>query len=116
MYLTRRLFGQLAGSFAQKLDHYSQFQPSPLSIQRYLDFGRNGTAQTSYLFLKKEMLVRLANIMQEISLLPRNLSKMPSTKLVSDWYRESFEDLLKFEDSPPSTDNISKYSLLFYSL
>ncbi|MFH4977727.1 hypothetical protein AB6A40_004436 [Gnathostoma spinigerum] len=108
MYLTRRLFGQLIGSFARKLDHYSQFQPSPLSIQRYLDFGRHGTAQTSYLFLKKEMLVRLANIMQEISLLPRNLPNMPSVKVVSGWYRESFEDLLKFEDCPPTTENISR--------
>lgn len=48
----------------KKLEHYSQFQPSSLTIQQYLDFGRSGTAKSSYLFLRNELLVRLANIMQ----------------------------------------------------
>ncbi|KAK6024590.1 ATPase/histidine kinase/DNA gyrase B/HSP90 domain protein [Ostertagia ostertagi] len=88
---------------------FSQFQPSSLSIQQYLDFGRIGTAATSYTFLKNELMVRLANIMQEFSLLPPKLLQMPSSKLVSSWYCESFEDLLKFESAAPSTENIESY-------
>ncbi len=88
MQFTRRLLGQYAATIIRKLEHYSQFQPSSLTIQQYLDFGRTGTATSSYLFLRKELLVRLANIMQEINLLPAALLSMPSTRLVSDWYEE----------------------------
>lgn len=110
MYLTRRLLGPFAGAIARKLENYSQFQPSSLSIQQYLDFGRTGTARSSFLFLKKELLVRLANIMQEISLLPQNLLRMPSARLVNDWYCESFEDLLQFESTEPEPDIMSRFN------
>lgn len=33
---------------------------------QYLDFGRHGTAKSSFTFLKTELLVRLANIMKVI--------------------------------------------------
>lgn len=62
--MLRRSVTLFGGSVGKQLDHYSQFQPSPLTIQQYLDFGRTGTARSSYLFLRKELLVRLANIMQ----------------------------------------------------
>ncbi|KHJ84450.1 hypothetical protein OESDEN_15836, partial [Oesophagostomum dentatum] len=93
-------------------NHYlfSQFQPSSLTIQQYLDFGRIGTAATSYTFLKNELMVRLANIMQEFSLLPPKLLQMPSSKMVSGWYCESFEDLLKYENAPASIENINAFN------
>ena len=68
MLFTRRCLGLFGSKIGKKLEHYSQFQPSSLTIQQYLDFGRNGTAQTSFMFLKKELLVRLANIMQVSSM------------------------------------------------
>ncbi|VDK50400.1 unnamed protein product [Anisakis simplex] len=110
MFLTRRLLGTFRSAIARKLEHYSQFQPSSLTIQQYLDFGRTGTMQSSFLFLKNELLVRLANIMQEIDLLPPNLLKMPSVRLVSDWYCESFEDLLEYENSKSDPDTMSKFN------
>ncbi|CAI4233427.1 unnamed protein product [Auanema sp. JU1783] len=110
MNLTRRVLGPFVGAVTKKLDYYSQFQPSSLTIQQYLDFGRIGTASTSYTFLKNELLVRLANIMQEFSLLPPKLLQMPSSKMVSEWYCDSFEDLLKFENSGPSTDNVARFN------
>ncbi len=109
------LFG---GILAKKLQHYSQFQPSSLTIQQYLDFGRHGTAKSSYLFLKNELLVRLANIMQEIQLLPPTLLRMPSARQVSDWYRQSFEDLLQFEpavDATPDQIERSEHCLIMQS-
>ncbi|EYB90645.1 hypothetical protein Y032_0217g2406 [Ancylostoma ceylanicum] len=110
MRLTRRALGPFVGAIAKKLEHYSQFQPSSLTIQQYLDFGRIGTAATSYTFLKNELMVRLANIMQEFSLLPPKLLQMPSSKMVSNWYCESFEDLLKYETAAPSSENINAFN------
>ncbi|KAI1721392.1 mitochondrial branched-chain alpha-ketoacid dehydrogenase kinase domain-containing protein [Ditylenchus destructor] len=109
MRLTRHWM-TLFGVVSKKLQHYSQFQPSSLTIQQYLDFGRHGTAKSSFMFLKNELLVRLANIMQEIDLLPPKLLQMPSARLVGDWYRQSFEDILEFENSEPTTDNIFKFN------
>ncbi|TKR57857.1 hypothetical protein L596_030502 [Steinernema carpocapsae] len=86
MFFTRRLLSlPFSSSISKKLAHYSQFHPSSLNVQQYLDFGKTGTPKSSYLFLKNELLVRLANIMQEISLLPPNLLKMTSARLVSGW-------------------------------
>jgi hypothetical protein len=39
------------------VDRYSQFSPSSLSVQNYLDFGRTGDQPQSYVFLRKEILV-----------------------------------------------------------
>jgi pyruvate dehydrogenase kinase 2/3/4 len=84
---------------AQWLDYYSHFQPCPLSMQQFLDFGsKDGSSRESYGFLQKELPVRLANIMKEISLLPENLLKMSSVGLVMSWYQQSFKELLEFEN------------------
>eukprot|EP00080_Pristionchus_pacificus_P017851 PDM77871.1 pdhk-2 [Pristionchus pacificus] len=95
MFATRRALGPFVGTVAKKLDHYSQFQPSSLSIQQYLDFGRNGNAASSFEFLRKELLVRLANIMQEISLLPPKLLATPSSKMVSGCFNDQLQVILK---------------------
>ena len=47
--------------------------------------SRASTEKSSYLFLKKEIPVRLANIIKEISYLPPRLLKMPSIDLVRSW-------------------------------
>ncbi|CRK99582.1 CLUMA_CG012894, isoform B [Clunio marinus] len=91
------------------LDFYSQFNPSPLSIKQFLDFGLNACERKSFVFLRKELPVRLANIMKEIALLPDNLLRTPSVGLVSNWYAKSFEEVLDFEKSEPSTDNLEKF-------
>lgn len=61
------------------------------------------------MFLRKELPVRLANIMKEIALLPDNLLRTPSVGLVSNWYAKSFEEVLDFEKSEPTTDNLAKF-------
>lgn len=85
------------GSFSKMLDYYSQFNPSPLSLKQFIDFGRKACEQTSFVFLRKELPVRLANIMKEIQLLPEHLLRMPSVSLVQSWYEKSFEEILEFE-------------------
>uniref|UniRef100_A0A914XPJ8 Protein-serine/threonine kinase n=1 Tax=Plectus sambesii TaxID=2011161 RepID=A0A914XPJ8_9BILA len=116
MHLSRYLLRPLSAAIGKQLEHYSQFQPSSLSIQQYLDFGRTGNVTSSYIFLKKELLVRLANIMQEIALLPPELLRMSSCRLVNDWYKESFTDLLRYEQAPPEKqfmDRNAGYALYF---
>jgi len=107
MRITNSLFSKVN----KMLDFYSQFNPSPLSIKQFIDFGLSACEQKSYTFLRKELPVRLANIMKEILLLPDNLLKMPSVGLVNDWYARSFEEILEFEKadySAPSLDRFCK--------
>lgn len=61
------------------------------------------------MFLRKELPVRLANIMKEIALLPDNLLRTPSVGLVSTWYAKSFEEVIDFEKSEPTTANLEKF-------
>ena len=60
--------------------------------------GRSANEVRSFEFLRKELPVRLANIMSEINLLPENLLRMPSVHLVQNWYIKSFHEILEFED------------------
>lgn len=68
--------------------------------------GLDASEKKSYIFLRKELPVRLSNIMKEIALLPDTLLKMPSVGLVSTWYAKSFEDVLQFEKSDPTDSNL----------
>lgn len=45
----------------------------------------NACEKTSYMFLRKELPVRLANTMREVNLLPDNLLSQPSIRLVQKW-------------------------------
>ena len=62
------------------LDNYAQFNPVPLSVEQFLQFGKGALESESYHFLKKELPVRFANIMKEINLLPAALLQMPSVQ------------------------------------
>jgi hypothetical protein len=72
------------------LDHYSQFNPSPLSIKQFIDFGQAASEAESFQFLRKEIPVRLSNIMKEINLLPGNLLQMPSVLILQVWVTECY--------------------------
>jgi len=92
------------------LDHYSQFNPSPLTIKQFIEFGKTATEEESFTFLRKEMPVRLSNIMKEINLLPSNLLQMPSVLILQDWYAQTFRDLVEY-DSSDATDpeNLARF-------
>ena len=61
--------------------------------------GINATERNSFIFLRQELPVRLANIMAEIQLLPEHLLRMPSSKMVHGWYERSFLEILDFHKS-----------------
>uniref|UniRef100_A0A4W4F0D7 Protein-serine/threonine kinase n=1 Tax=Electrophorus electricus TaxID=8005 RepID=A0A4W4F0D7_ELEEL len=100
--LTMRLSAFLFKDVSSKIEYYSRFSPSPLSIKQFLEFGRdNACEKTSYMFLRKELPVRLANTMREVNLLPDRLVSQPSVKLVQKWYMQSFWELLDYENKSP---------------
>ena len=72
------------------LDHYSQFNPSPLTIKQFMEFGKTATEEESFTFLRKEIPVRLSNIMKEMNLLPSNLLQMPSVLILQERIKLKF--------------------------
>ncbi|MBN3326431.1 PDK1 kinase, partial [Atractosteus spatula] len=95
------------GSLGKQVDFYSRFSPSPLSMKQFLDFGsENACERTSFVFLRQELPVRLANIMKEINLLPDNLLKTPSVQLVQSWYIQSFQEILDFKERKAEDDKV----------
>ncbi|CAH0552107.1 unnamed protein product [Brassicogethes aeneus] len=104
-----RLTARKLQSISKMLDFYSQFNPSPLSIKKFIDFGLNASEQKSFVFLRKELPVRLANIMKEIALLPENLLRMPSVTAVNDWYMRSFQEIIEFEKREASDKTLEHF-------
>ncbi|CAG0891229.1 unnamed protein product [Darwinula stevensoni] len=102
MRLSVRVFGRAA----QMLEYYSHFNPSPLSMHQFIEFGKKSSERASFLFLRKELPVRLANIMAEIHLLPETLLAMPSVKHVQSWYIRSFQEVLDFDTLDPDRPGV----------
>uniref|UniRef100_A0A6I8RX85 Protein-serine/threonine kinase n=1 Tax=Xenopus tropicalis TaxID=8364 RepID=A0A6I8RX85_XENTR len=97
----------LKNTVPSQIEYYSKFSPSPLSIKQFLDFGRNNACEkTSYLFLRKELPVRIANSLKEVNLLPESLLQRPSVKLVRSWYLQSFLELLEYENKSPEDSDV----------
>ncbi|XP_012274136.1 pyruvate dehydrogenase (acetyl-transferring) kinase, mitochondrial isoform X2 [Orussus abietinus] len=97
------------GNITKMLDFYSQFNPSPLSIKQFIDFGLSACERKSFIFLRKELPVRLANIMKEIHLLPENLLRMPSVGIVNNLYVTSFEEIIHFEKAEISDSTLDRF-------
>ncbi|CAG0896522.1 unnamed protein product [Cyprideis torosa] len=105
MRQTARILAQTA----KMLEYYSSFQPSPLSMKQFIDFGKSASEKASFSFLHQELPVRLANIMAEIDLLPETLLEMPSVKLVQSWYERSFEELMPFAKMNPDSQVLDNF-------
>jgi len=97
---SRHLAKLMNESSVKKLELYSKFNPSPVSILQFLEFGRSTNTDHSYLFMRKEIPVRLANIMKELELLPDELQQQQNCSLTQDLYVQSFQELLRFETVP----------------
>lgn len=95
--MTRNLAKLLDIKSLKILDNYAQFNPVPLSVEQFVEFGVRALETESYHFLKKELPVRFANIMKEMNLLPATLLQMPSVQTLQGAYVDSFRDLIEFE-------------------
>jgi len=100
---------------ATLINSYSSYNPSPLSLKKFTDFGKTITISSngnkkqtsivkkdveikSYEFLREELLVRLALMTKEMLYLPERLIKTPSVQTVYSWYLRSFEEVLSHKD------------------
>jgi len=92
--------------FLKALEKYSIYQPTPVSIQHFIKFAQNSNGESSFAFLKHELPVRLANIMKELQLLPKQLHETHACKIVVDDYAQSFRDVLAFEKSNPNDPKV----------
>ncbi|PAA79780.1 hypothetical protein BOX15_Mlig002926g1, partial [Macrostomum lignano] len=112
MRLTLLRLKQFSDHVAKEFVKYGSYSPTPMSISKLLHFGRNPSQENSFKFLRHEVPVRLANIMQEIHLLPESLVTMPSTKTVIGLYKQSFLDMLAFKDEPkrPSDGRLTDFT------
>ncbi|KAM9414535.1 pyruvate dehydrogenase (acetyl-transferring) kinase isozyme 2, mitochondrial-like isoform 1-T1 [Salvelinus alpinus] len=91
------------------VDRFSKFSPSPLSMKQFIDFGSaNACEKTSFVFLRQELPVRLANIMKEIDFLPDKLLSTPSLQLLQSWYATSLMELVGFLEKEPDDKKILK--------
>ncbi|KAG7245050.1 hypothetical protein INR49_023616 [Caranx melampygus] len=95
----------------KQVERFSKFSPSPLSMKQFIDFGSaNACEKTSFVFLRQELPVRLANIMKEIDFLPDKLLGTPSLKLLTSWYSQSLLELIEFlEKNPDDKDVLSSH-------
>ena len=62
-----------------------------------MEFGRNANLEASFLFMRREVPVRIANIMKELQLMPKELSITKGCSLVTRQYAQSFKEVLAFE-------------------
>ena len=105
----------LCNKLASLINSYSNFNPSPMSLKKFTDFGQTAINKEikhveikSYEFLKEELLVRLALMSKEMLYLPEKLIKTSSVQLVYGWYLKSFEDVLSHKDKKPNGDELAK--------
>lgn len=76
-------------------------------MKQFIDFGSaNACEKTSFMFLRQELPVRLANIMKEIDFLPDKLLSTPSVKLLHSWYAQSLMELVDFLEKDPDDKKI----------
>lgn len=104
-----RIYRGMFNKVATLINSYSNYNPSPLSLKKFTDFGKTlkpgGHADQHKLvemksmdFLKEELLVRLAAMTKEMLYLPEKLINTSSVQMVYSWYLKSFEEMLQFKD------------------
>ena len=67
-----------------------RYSPAPISLNRLLDHGKAADSRGSFLFLKKEIPTRLANMIMELKLLPEDLRKQRECEQILNDYITSF--------------------------
>jgi len=93
-----------------EMDKYSRYTPAAISIKNLLDHGQNSTSQDSFLFLKKEIPTRLANMIMEIRLLPPELLSQRECADILDDYLRSFGDMIVFQNASGSSQDFERFN------
>ncbi|XP_028672894.1 pyruvate dehydrogenase kinase, isozyme 4 [Erpetoichthys calabaricus] len=97
----------ILANIPRHVEKFSKYSPSPLSMKQFLDFGSaNACEKTSFVFLRQELPVRLANIMKEINFLPDKLLGTPSLQLLQSWYSQSLMEMVEFLEKNPEDQKV----------
>ena len=95
-----------------KLDFYSQFTPTPMSISELIERGKdNGetfTEYSSYQHLLFEVLVRLSHLICEIRQFPQELQEQPEYQQVVADYLLTYSQVLDFENKEPCQEALAQ--------
>lgn len=92
------------------LDVYSKYNPAPISIKHLLDHGRSAGTQDSFLFLRKEIPTRLANMIMELKLLPSDLLQQREAQQIYQDYIRSFKEMMLYEKLGNSPETHAKFT------
>lgn len=83
----------------ERIKEMQKLTPTSLSVQELLSFPQQtNPEERSFIFLRKQLLIRLANIIFEIECLPKAFRQQPSFAQCQEWYWQSFKDILRFEE------------------
>ncbi|MGH0147411.1 UNVERIFIED_CONTAM: hypothetical protein FKN15_013726, partial [Acipenser sinensis] len=66
----------------------------------------NACEKTSFVFLRQELPVRLANIMKEVDFLPDKMLCTPSLQLLQSWYAQSLIEIVEFQEKNPDDGKV----------
>jgi len=92
------------------LDVYSRYNPAPISIKHLLEHGRSAETQDSFLFLRKEIPTRLANMIMELKLLPNSLMEQRECQQIYNDYIRSFKEMMLYEKLSSQGDTHDKFT------
>lgn len=70
---------------------------------------------TSAQFLQRELPIRLAHRIVELDNLPHGLNQMPSVRRVSEWYRQSFDEITR-HDLPRTAEQEASFARLLATI
>jgi len=76
---------------------FGRYRPTPLSISHFIQAAKSNTPQQSFVFLRREMPVRMAGVLLEMKLLPETLQKQEGFTEIRQRYSRSFEELLSYD-------------------
>merc|ERR1719334_1335222 len=100
----------LDGQTQSQLERYARYTPAPISIKHLLDHGKNSNTHGSFLFMKKEIPTRLANMIMELKLLPYDLRKQRECEQILNDYITSFKDLMKHEKETGTAKDLERFT------
>jgi len=91
------------------LNKYSAINPQPVSMKTLLNQGKSESKHDFFMFLRKEMPVRLANMIMEFQHLPPQLAQQDEFKEILQQYHQSFSDMLHFQNKDTNPETQAKF-------
>ena len=94
-----------------KLMEYSLMSPKPMSIEEMIEHGDRSlyTEADRFTFLKKEMAIRIAQMIMELQRLPKDLHEEKVCMMTMAKYSTTFKEVIEFQEMEPSDDVLKNF-------